>query len=77
MATLATNVQTLADHAKMLDPDGKVDYIVDTITERNDIIEDMVWKEGNLPTGELTTVLTGLPSVAWRMLNYGFQPSKM
>ena len=77
MATLATNVQTLADHAKMLDPDGKVDMIVDTITERNDILEDMVWKEGNLPTGELTTVLTGLPSVAWRMLNYGYQPSKM
>lgn len=32
--------------------------------------------EGNLPTGHLTTVRTGLPSVAWRMINNGVQPSK-
>jgi hypothetical protein len=37
---------------------------------------DMVWKEGNLPTGHRTTVRTGLPTVAWRLLNQGVTPSK-
>jgi hypothetical protein len=36
----------------------------------------MQWKEGNLLTGEKTTVRTGLPSATWRKLNYGVQPSK-
>ena len=34
------------------------------------------WKEGNLPTGHRTTVRTGLPTVAWRLLNQGVTPSK-
>jgi len=36
----------------------------------------MLWQEGNLPTGHRTTVRTGLPTVAWRLLNQGVQPSK-
>lgn len=36
----------------------------------------MTYVEGNLPTGHKTTIRTGLPSAAWRMLNYGVQPSK-
>jgi hypothetical protein len=32
--------------------------------------------EGNLPTGHKTTVRTGLPSVTWRKLYGGVQPSK-
>lgn len=35
-----------------------------------------MWKMGNLPTGERTTVRTGLPSVAWRLLNNGVPTSK-
>ena len=37
---------------------------------------DMDWQEGNLPTGHRTTIRTGLPESAWRLLNYGVQPSK-
>jgi hypothetical protein len=37
---------------------------------------DMIWREGNLPTGHRTTVRTGLPSVFWRLLNQGVSPSK-
>lgn len=70
------NLPTLANFAKRLDPDGKVDKIVEMMTETNDILKDMIWKEGNLVDGHKTTIRTGLPEVTWRKLNYGVQPSK-
>jgi len=76
MATLGTNVLTLADWAKRLDPDGKVPMIVELLEQTNEVLMDMMWIEGNLPTGHRTTVRTGLPTVAWRLLNQGIQPSK-
>lgn len=76
MATLGANVLTLADWAKRLDPDGKVPQIVELLGQSNEILTDMLFKEGNLPTGDRTTVRTGLPTVAWRLLNQGVQPSK-
>lgn len=76
MSTLGANVLTLADWAKRLDPDGKTPQIVELLQQSNPILTDMLWKEGNLPTGERTTVRTGLPSVAWRLLNQGTAPSK-
>ena len=76
MATLGTNVLTLADWAKRLDPDGKVPSIVELLSQTNEVLLDMLFKEGNLATGERTTVRTGLPTVAWRLLNQGVQPSK-
>jgi hypothetical protein len=76
MSTLGSNVATLADWAKRLDPDGKVAAIVELLAQKNEVLDDMMWKEGNLPTGDRTTVRTGLPTVAWRLLNQGVQPSK-
>jgi hypothetical protein len=76
MATLAANALTLADFAKRLDPDGKTSAIVELLSQSNPLLQDMQWLEGNLPTGHRTTVRTGLPTVAWRLLNQGVQPSK-
>lgn len=76
MATLAGNMLTLADWAKRLDPDGQVPRIVELLEQTNDILLDMPFSEGNLPTGHRVTVRTGLPTVAWRMLNQGVTPSK-
>lgn len=76
MSALGANVLTLADWAKRIDPDGKTPKIVELLSQSNEILADMLWKEGNLPTGERTTVRTGLPSVYWRLLNAGVQPSK-
>lgn len=76
MATLGANVLTLADWAKRVDPDGKVPSIVELLSQTNEVLADMLWQEGNLPTGHRTTVRTGLPTVAWRLLNQGVQPSK-
>ncbi|HXF44852.1 MAG TPA: hypothetical protein VNK91_01920 [Burkholderiaceae bacterium] len=75
-ATLGATVATLADWAKRLDPDGKVPTIVELLSQTNDILKDMLYKEGNLPTGERVTVRTGLPTVAWRLLNQGIATSK-
>jgi hypothetical protein len=76
MSTLGSNCLTLADFAKRLDPDGKVPQIVELLSQTNSLLEDMQWMEGNLPVGHRTTVRTGLPTVAWRLLNGGVTPSK-
>ncbi len=73
---LASNIATLVDWAKRLDPDGKTSEIVELLGQTNEILADMQWMEGNLPTGHRTTVRTGLPTVAWRLLNGGVLPSK-
>lgn len=74
--TLGTGALTLLDWAKRVDPDGKIPDIVELLEQTNEMLADMLWKEGNLPTGHRTTVRTGLPSVFWRLLNQGVSPSK-
>lgn len=76
MATLAATALTLTDWAKRLDPDGAVDKVCEILTETNEILEDMMFIEGNLPTGHRGTVRSGLPAGTWRKLNYGVQPEK-
>jgi hypothetical protein len=76
MATLSTSALTLADWAKRLDPSGKIAAIVELLGQTNEILTDMRFVEGNLPTGHRTTVRTGLPTVYWRLLNQGVLPSK-
>jgi hypothetical protein len=67
---------TLADWAKRLDPDGKVASIVEMLTPMNEILEDAVFLESNLPTGHRTTIRAGLPQPTWRLLNYGVPNTK-
>lgn len=76
MATLGSSVLTLGDWAKRLDPKGKVDKTVEILSETNEILTDMLFMEGNLPTGHRTTIRTGLPTVYWRLMNQGTAPSK-
>lgn len=76
MTLLATQVHTLLDVATRQDPNGRAAAIAELLTLSNDVLQDMNWKEGNLTTGERTTVRTGLPSVAFRQLNAGVPKSK-
>lgn len=76
MATLGSNALTISDWARSIDPDGKIAKIVEILNKTNKILPDMVMVEGNLPTGHRSTIRSGLPTVAWRLLNYGVQPSK-
>ena len=76
MATLSTSNLTLADWAKRIDPDGRVPVIAELLSQSNEILEDCVFKEGNLPTGERVVIRTGLPTVYWRALNQGIPSTK-
>lgn len=76
MATLANTHPTLLDLTKRLDPNGKIDTIAEMLSQTNEILEDMVWMEGNLPTGHRSTIRTGLPTPTWRKLYGGVQPTK-
>ena len=76
MATLAANNPTLLDVAKRTDPDGSISTIVELLNQTNDVLTDMSFVEGNLPTGNKTTVRTGLPTPTWRKLYGGVQPTK-
>ncbi|MFN7049761.1 phage major capsid protein, partial [Proteus mirabilis] len=53
---------TLVDWAKRQGPDSKQAKIVELLNQSNEILYDMVFVEGNLPTCNRTTVSTGLPS---------------
>jgi hypothetical protein len=76
MPTLAATNLTLADVAKRTDPDGSASAIAELLSQENEILMDMPWIEGNLPTGHRITTRTGLPDVAWRKLNAGVPQSK-
>ena len=76
MATIGSSYLTLADAAKLMDPQGKVVDVVELLSLTNGILDDMLFKEGNLPTGEQLSVRTGLPTVAWRMAYKGVAVSK-
>lgn len=76
MATLSNTNLTLADWAKRTDPNGNVPVIAELLSQSNEILEDCVFKEGNLPTGDRVVIRTGLPTVYWRALNQGIPNSK-
>ena len=76
MATLAANAVTYLDIASRLGPDNKISGIIELSSRTNEILQDMMVVEGNLPTGHKTSIRTGLPTVTWRLLNYGAKPSK-
>lgn len=71
-----TELPTMINIAKRLDPDGSVADIAELLTQFNPILNDIPMVEGNLPVGHRTTVRTGIPTPTWRKLNYGVMPTK-
>jgi len=76
MATLSVQNPTLLDVTKRLNPEGKIDMIGEILNETNEILDDMTWVEGNLVTGNRSTIRTGLPEPTWRKMYQGVQPTK-
>tara|TARA_R110000803_G_scaffold121745_2_gene189842 strand:+ start:961 stop:1962 length:1002 start_codon:yes stop_codon:yes gene_type:complete len=76
MATLGVTNPTLADLAKVTDPDGSIADVVEILNASNEILTDMSWQEGNLTTGHRSSIRSGLPSPTWRKLYGGVQPTK-
>jgi hypothetical protein len=75
-ATLGANMQTMADLAKLMGPDNKIARIIEILNQQNEVIDDAVVQEGNLTTGWMGNVRTGLPPVVFRLVNQGVPPSK-
>lgn len=75
MATLSGKY-TLLDVAKTFDPDGSTAAVAELLNQSNEMLQDMPWYEGNLPTGHRITTRTGLPDVVFRKINGGVPPSK-
>ena len=76
MATLSVTNPTLADLAKVTDPDGSIADVVEILNATNEILTDMSWMEGNLTTGHRSSIRSGLPTPTWRKLYGGVQPTK-
>ena len=76
MSLLTSGQLTLADWAKRLDPNGQIPAVAELLSQTNEILEDAVFQEGNLPTGHRVVIRTGLPTVYWRSLNMGVPVSK-
>lgn len=76
MATIGSTALTYADWAKRLEDGYKIASIIELLSQTNEILDDMMVVEGNLPTGHKTTVRTGLPQATWRLLNQGVPNAK-
>jgi hypothetical protein len=76
MATLSGSNPTLLDLARVTDPDGSIAAVAEILDETNEVLAEMTWVEGNLPTGHRTTVRSGIPEPTWRKLYGGVQPNK-
>lgn len=68
---MANAYLSLADWGRRVDPEGNIDDIAEMLSQCNEVFDDMMWLEGNLPTGHKTTVRTGLPKGTWRMVYQG------
>jgi len=76
MAIIGSTALTYADWAKRMDDDYRIAMIIELLSQTNEILDDMLVVEGNLPTGHKTTVRTGLPQATWRLLNAGVPNAK-
>jgi len=76
MATIGNESLSIIDVAKRLDPNGDTADVAELLAQTNEIVQDIPWIEGNLPTGNRTTIRTGLPQTTWRKLYGGVPVSK-
>ena len=74
--TLADTHPTLLDVTKRLDPKGQIDTIAEILHQTNEMLDDMVWLEGNLATGHRGTIRSGIPEPTFRKLYGRVQPTK-
>lgn len=76
MSALSTQWPTLLDIARRSDPDGSIAKVAEILNQYNEILDDIPFVEGNLPTGHKTTVRASIPAATWRLLNQGIVPVK-
>ncbi len=73
---VASGAFTLADWKNTVDPNGGPATVAELLSQSNEIYDDMLFMEGNLPTGHQASIRTGLPESIWRKLYQGVPASK-
>ncbi len=76
MAVLSSDRVTLLDWARRIDPDGKIATVAEILNHYSEVLDDIPFIEGNLPTGHKVTVRASLPTPTWRLLNQGVSRTK-
>jgi len=76
MSTLGIENPTMMDWAKTRDPDGSTAQVIEMLSQKNRMLDDMVVKQGNTPTGEQVTLRTSLAGSSYRGPNEGTAPTK-
>lgn len=76
MATIGNSFLGLADVYKRTDQNRNITPVIEALNIINPIMEDAVMIEANQGTKHLSTIRTGLPSVAWGKLYQGIPQSK-
>jgi hypothetical protein len=76
MAALSALFPNIVDLAKKTDPNGGMAEMVELLAKKNAFLQDLAFKQGNLPTGHRFSARVALPSPTWRKLNQGIAASK-
>ena len=76
MAILGTQALTIADWRSRMNPDGNIDFIIEALEQSNPIINQIRWLQGNLPTGNKTTLRPSIPRPSIRRINRGVDAHK-
>lgn len=76
MGVLGTEALTMSDYRKRMNPDGSVDFIIEALERANPIMNHVKWIQGNLPTGNKTTLRTSIPRPSIRRINQGIVSHK-
>lgn len=76
MATIGNSFLGLADLYKRTDQNRNITPVIEALNIINPLMEDAVMMECNKGTSHLSTIRTGLPSVAWGKLYQGVPQSK-
>ena len=67
---------TLLDHAKSLDPDGRIARVAEICTQKNHMLMDAYWEEANGKTHHRTTCRDGVPISSFASYNQGYTKRK-
>ena len=76
MAVLSGRNLNLSDLVAIQDPNGSIADVIEILNATNEVLDDMVWMEGNLIDGRQSTIRTGIPVPTWRRLYGGVMPTK-
>lgn len=75
MVTLASNNMTIEDAVRRMDANGNLIPIGELLNQRNGIITDIPWREGDTVGGHMISQRTSLPQIQTVTIGQGVVPS--